>query len=123
VSEAAPTLVRLEAEISTALTEHHDQLVRHIAIALVEIAVQERAAKNGNGRVAGPKLCSVCRTRLAAEARTVCHTCRRRQRNERERLREAHAAEVAAAAQGERGLRAQALALGEETVVSNGAKS
>jgi hypothetical protein len=71
VPEAAPTLVKLEAEISAALVEHHDQLVHRIAVALVEVAVQERAAKTGNRRVAGPKLCSVCRVRLAADARTA----------------------------------------------------
>jgi hypothetical protein len=43
-SSAAPTLVKLEAEISAALTERHDQLVHRIAVALVEIAVQARKA-------------------------------------------------------------------------------
>jgi hypothetical protein len=113
VPEAAPTLVKLEAEISAALDEHHDQLVHRIAVALVEVAVQERAAKTGNRRVAGPKLCSVCRVRLAADARTVCHSCRGRERRARERLRGARAAELRAAANGERGQRAKELVLGD----------
>jgi hypothetical protein len=102
VPEAAPTLVKLEAEISVALTEHHDAIVHQVAIALVTIAVQERAASNGNGNVTAPKLCTICRVRLAADQRTICHTCRRRQRNERERLRDAHAAELERVAAGER---------------------
>jgi hypothetical protein len=40
-TQAVPTLVKLETEISGALTHHPDQLV--------------------------PKLCSVCRVRLAAD--------------------------------------------------------
>jgi hypothetical protein len=61
VSEVAPALAKLEAEIGQVLDEHRDELVHRIATALVEIAVQERAARNGNGRVNAPKLCSICR--------------------------------------------------------------
>jgi hypothetical protein len=122
VPEAAATLVKLEAEISAALTQHHDQLVHQIAIALVEAAAAEHVARSGNGHVNAPKLCAICKARLAADARTVCHSCRGRQRRERERLRREHIdAELAAAARGERGHRARAIVVGDERLVSNGA--
>jgi hypothetical protein len=113
VPDAAPTLAKLEAEISTAPTEHHDEVVHRIAIALVEIAVAEHAARNGNGHVSTPKLCTICRARIAANHRTVCHSCRGRERRERERLRAAHINELQAAANGGRGDRARELVLGE----------
>jgi hypothetical protein len=118
-SVGAPSaLQRLEHEISETLREHHEAIVHEIAVTLVTIAVHERAVKNGNTAPPGPRLCSVCRARLAADQRRVCHSCRRRQRNERERLREAHAAELERVAAGERGERAQAIVLGERQSAS-----
>jgi hypothetical protein len=87
VHVVTPALSNLEAEIGQALDERRDEIVHRIAVALVEIAVRERAAKNGNGRVSGPKVCAICRARLAAHHRTVCHACGGRERRERERLR------------------------------------
>jgi hypothetical protein len=109
----APALERVEHEISVALRDHYDELVHRIAVALVEIAVKERAAKNGTGEVNAPKVCAICRARLAAHHRTICHACRGRERRERERLRQAHAAELAAISNGARGQRAAELVLGE----------
>jgi hypothetical protein len=119
VGETAPTLAKLEAEIGTALIEHHDQLVHRIAVALVEIAVADHAARNGNGNGTTPKLCTICRARLAAKARTVCESCRKREQREPERLRKAHVAELERVAAGERGERAQAILLGERQSASS----
>jgi len=117
VAESPPAaLARIEAEISVALTEPHDQLVHRIAVALVEVAAAERVARNGNGNsrgVSAPKLCTICRARVAADHRTICHSCRGHQRRERERLRKAHVAELRRVAAGERGERAREVLLGE----------
>jgi hypothetical protein len=111
-SPPAPTLAKLEAEVSAAVNEHHDEIVHQVAVALVQIVVEERASKNGDAPPRGPRLCVVCKTRLAADARRECHSCTGRRRRARERLRAAHAAEVAAAANGMRGVRAAELATG-----------
>jgi hypothetical protein len=118
VAETARALHQLESEISEALRAHHDAIVHQVAVAFVEAAAAEHVARNGNGHVHAPKLCTICRVRLAADQRTVCHTCRRRQRNERERLRAEHTAEPERAAAGERGERAQAIALGDRQSAS-----
>jgi hypothetical protein len=112
-SEPASALERVEHEISVALHAHHDELVHRIAVALVEIAVAERAARNGTGGATAPKLCTICRARLAADHRTICHSCRGRERRARERLRRISHGELEAARNGARGARAQALATGE----------
>jgi hypothetical protein len=106
----APTLAKLEAELAAALEEHHDAIVARLARILVEMAVQEHY---GNELASGPKLCASCRVTLAAPQRTVCHSCRRRQRNERARLRQALTDEREAALAGERGERARQLVAGE----------
>jgi hypothetical protein len=119
VSAPAPTLARLEAEIAAMLDARRDELVHQIAIVLVEAAAAEHATRNGNGPIAAPRLCSICKARIAADARTVCHSCRGRQRRARDKLRGAHAAELARVAAGERGARAQELVLGERTLVES----
>jgi hypothetical protein len=112
VAGPAPTLAKLENEIGAALDEHRGEIVHSIAVALVQIAVRERAANAGNEQARGPRLCRLCRARLAADARTVCNSCRGRQRRERERLRDAYAAELANVANGRRGARAAELVNG-----------
>ncbi|TML26002.1 MAG: hypothetical protein E6G26_12805 [Actinobacteria bacterium] len=110
---AVSALAKLEAELAAALTEHHDEIVRAVARILIAMAVEEHHGRNGNVPPAGPKLCSSCGKRLAAPARSVCHSCRGRDRRLREKLRSAHEAERAAAAAGQRGPRAAELARGE----------
>jgi hypothetical protein len=118
VPEAAPTLARLEDQIGAVLDAHRDELAHTIAVALVEVAAAAHVAQNGNGRIDAPRLCRVCKARLAASARTVCNACRRRDQRARERLRQEHIdGELEAAARGERGVRAQGFARGERTGV------
>jgi hypothetical protein len=75
-AETSPTLQKLEAEIDAALEAHRSAIAHLVAVALVEAAAAEHAARNGNGGIAAPRLCSICKARLAANARTVCHSCR-----------------------------------------------
>lgn len=112
VPESAPTLAKLELELAATFREHADELAHRVALVLVEVAAAERAARNGNGQVAGPKLCTICRARLAARHRTVCGSCKARIGRERERLRCRQARELRAAANGDRGPRAAELANG-----------
>lgn len=116
--EAASTLAKLEAELAATIRERSDELGHLVAVALVEIAVSERAARNGDGRAAGARLCTICRGRLAAPARTICHSCRGRMRREQERLRQERAREVEAARNGERGELARQFATGERVAVT-----
>jgi hypothetical protein len=111
-SLAAPTLARLEAELAMTFQERSADLAHFVARALVELAAEEHAARNGNGRPAGPKLCGSCRMRLAARHRTICDSCRGRLRRQREQFRSRQAHERLAAANGKRGPRAKELALG-----------
>jgi hypothetical protein len=108
----APALAKLEAELDAALREHHDAIVSRLARILVGMAVEEHhgAARRDAGT---PKLCAACGTRLAAPARTVCHSCRGKQRRQRDKLRQAFNAEVAAARNGSRGERARQIAVGQ----------
>jgi hypothetical protein len=119
VSEVAPALRKLETELADALAEHLNAIAHQLARALIGMAVEEHRARHGDGGPAEPRLCTSCRARLAAPQRTVCHSCRRRQRNERARLRQEAAAERAAARNGQRGPRAKELALGERTVLGH----
>jgi hypothetical protein len=113
VPKVAPTLAKIEAEIDAALREHHDALVQLLARALISLAVQEHYDKTrGERHNSGPRLCADCRVNLAAERRTICHSCRRRRRNEQARLRRAAFAEEQAARNGYRGERARELATG-----------
>jgi hypothetical protein len=111
VSTVAPALRKLEDQIGRILDEHRDAIARQVAIALVQLVAEERARANGTP-LPGPRLCARCRVRLAARARTVCDSCRGRERRERERLRDAHAAELRAAATGARGPRGREVVLG-----------
>jgi hypothetical protein len=113
VSELATSaLTRLEDEIRAALREHEDEIVTAVARVLVGTAIEARnGGKSRNGRKPGPRLCAC--GRLAAPARTVCNSCRGRMRCERERLRQAHTAELVAAAAGRHGPRAKDLLAGE----------
>jgi hypothetical protein len=116
MSETATQLERLEAELSAVFDEHRDAIVQQVARVLVALAVDER--QNAN-QPAGPKLCALCRTNLAAHARRVCDGCRGRQRRAQERLRRQVADERATAANGSRGPRAAELAKGARTVVGH----
>ena len=107
-----PALIALEDEVRQALAERHDELVHRIAVALVEVAAAEHTARNGTSRVAVPRLCRVCRIKLAATNRNVCNACRRREQRERERLRQVHADELKAISNGARGARAAELMRG-----------
>jgi hypothetical protein len=112
----APTLAKLEAELDAALREHHDSIVRQLARILVGMAVDEYRGDVHHDDGA-PKLCAACGTRLAASRRTICHSCRGKQRRRLEKLRRASAAErdaeLQAARNGHRGERARQLASGE----------
>jgi hypothetical protein len=112
VSVVAPTLAKLEAELDAALREHHDSILRQLARILVAMAVEEH---HGDARRAAdkPRLCAACGSRLAAPQRSICHSCRGKQRRQRDKLRRAFDVEVAAARNGSRGERAQQIAVGE----------
>jgi hypothetical protein len=120
VAETSPTLARIEAELAVVFRERSSDLAHLVAVTLVEIAVAERAAANGEAHTHAPRLCVICKTRLAAEARRECHSCRGRRRRARERLREARAAEFTAARNGERGELARQIATGERVSVTRG---
>jgi hypothetical protein len=72
-------------EVDAALQAHRAEFAHMIALAFVEVAAHERAARNGNVDATGPRLCTICRVRLAATARRECHSCRGKARRERER--------------------------------------
>jgi len=119
VTEVVPqALARLEAQLGAALCEHHDDIVHQLARILVGLAVEEHQGRiSRNGHPVGPKLCAHGCGRLAAPARTVCESCRKREQRQRQQLQRSQAAEVEAARQGKRGARAQELVNGQRTTV------
>jgi hypothetical protein len=112
---AASHLAALEVELAAVIREQSDRIAHRLALVLVELAVNERRARNGDGHVTAPRLCAVCRVRLAADQRTVCHSCRGVARRERERLRQKAARQLADAANGHHGERARELVTGLRT--------
>jgi hypothetical protein len=84
-----PALARLEGEIADLLDRRRDELARQLARIVIGVVLEERQRGRGrNGRTAGPRLCARGCGRLAARARTVCESCRKREQRERARLRE-----------------------------------
>ena len=116
MSVVAPTLAKLEAELDAALHEHNDEIVRAVARILIAMAVEEHHGE-AQRDADTPRLCAACGTRLAAPRRTVCHSCRGKQRRWQEKLRRTSTverdAELQAARNGHRGERARQIAAGD----------